>query len=511
MFENERDFRKTVARMRIDTQPDPAHRERLRRQMLATYEAAGTSTDTPVPAVASTQPRRVSLVLLKLAVAALIVLGVGVGIHRLLHLDRGPLTFDQVRQATQKMVWLHAVVTEYRDGQVRTDQQWNNFADGQAYTLMDDGSVVHADYGAAHKKFLYSPHVKAMVVTDLPSEGLFGARSAHTLIDSFAMFAAKDTAAVNEWSDQYAGKSVRVFELDQADPGLKVDGRTVLQLKLRLMADPETKRLIAAHIEKHGTRGDLLAREEWVISYPQSGPAGIHDLGVPATVRVLDQTSRTIGTPGEEPRPIGTPQNAGRSQWVPVEIELPKPLFVGTPEDNRVPNLERPRGRPRPPFLAPPGTTNVALGKPVTSSEKDPLVGTLEMVTDGDKEAADGSFVELGPGLQFVTIDLEGRYEIYAVVVWHYHQQPRVYFDVIVQTSNDPGFGRNARTLFNNDLDRSADLTRGEDLHYTETNEGKLIDAQGVVARYVRLYSNGNTSDDLNHYIEVEVYGKPAE
>jgi hypothetical protein len=24
----------------------------------------------------------------------------------------------------------------------------------------------------------------------------------------------------------------------------------------------------------------------------------------------------------------------------------------------------------------------------------------------------------------------------------------------------------------------------------------------------VRLYSNGNTANDMNHYIEVEVYGK---
>jgi hypothetical protein len=33
----------------------------------------------------------------------------------------------------------------------------------------------------------------------------------------------------------------------------------------------------------------------------------------------------------------------------------------------------------------------------------------------------------------------------------------------------------------------------------------------GVQGRFVRLYSAGNTSDDANHYIEVEVYGKPVE
>ena len=45
---------------------------------------------------------------------------------------------------------------------------------------------------------------------------------------------------------------------------------------------------------------------------------------------------------------------------VPIELELPKPMFVGTPQDTKVENLEKPLGRPRPPFLAPKGTTNVA-------------------------------------------------------------------------------------------------------------------------------------------------------
>jgi hypothetical protein len=40
--------------------------------------------------------------------------------------------------------------------------------------------------------------------------------------------------------------------------------------------------------------------------------------------------------------------------------------------------------------------------------------------------------------------------------------------------------------------------------------EGRLFDPKAVAARYVRLYSNGNTVNDLNHYVEVEVYGTPV-
>jgi hypothetical protein len=203
--------------------------------------------------------------------------------------------------------------------------------------------------------------------------------------------------------------------------------------------------------------------------------------------------------------------NKDKSKLLPLDITLPKPMFVDTPHDRRVGNLEKPAGKPRPPFLVPAGTTNVALGKPVSSSDEEPIIGEIEMITDGDKEAADGSYVELGPSVQQVTIDLEAMYEIYAIVVWHYHKQPIVYFDVVAQVADDADFITNLKTLFNNDIDNTAGLGIGTNMHYTETNEGKLIDAKGVEARYVRLYSNGNNANDLNHYIEVEVYGKPVE
>ncbi|MHC4623310.1 MAG: hypothetical protein ACYS4W_05340 [Planctomycetota bacterium] len=198
------------------------------------------------------------------------------------------------------------------------------------------------------------------------------------------------------------------------------------------------------------------------------------------------------------------------TQMVPLSIKLPKPMFVGTPQNIRVPNLEKPLGKPRGPFLAPAGTENVAFGRPVASTDPEPIIGEIAMVTDGDKEATDGSYVELAPFLHSVTIDLGAMHDIYAILIWHYHKQARVYFDVVVQVADDPDFITNVRTLFNNDIDNSSGLGVGKGMHYVETSEGKLIDAKGVRARYVRLHSNGNSSNDLNHYVEVEVFGKPA-
>jgi hypothetical protein len=205
-------------------------------------------------------------------------------------------------------------------------------------------------------------------------------------------------------------------------------------------------------------------------------------------------------------------ENKTGENLVPLELKLPKPAFRGTPK--HVPpgtNLEPPRKGPRPPLMVPKGLRNVALGKKVTSSDNEPIIGELKFVTDGDKEASEGSYVELGPGLQWVQIDLKEKYKLHALLVWHYHANAQVYHDVVVQVADDADFITNVRTVFNNDHDNSSGLGLGESKEYWETYEGKLIDAQGVEARYVRLYSKGSTADDQNHYTEVEVYALPAE
>ncbi len=195
----------------------------------------------------------------------------------------------------------------------------------------------------------------------------------------------------------------------------------------------------------------------------------------------------------------------------PIPLRLPKPAFKGTPK--HVPpnsNLEKPRKGRRPALLAPKGTANISAGKKVSSSDDDPIIGEAALITDGDKEAGEGSYVEFGPGVQYVQIDLDQGFAVHAVLVWHYHGSARVYHDVIVQVSDDKDFITGVTTLYNNDHDNSSGLGLGRDKEYWDTYEGRLIDAKGVVGRYVRLYSNGSTSDDQNHYTEVEVFGLPV-
>ncbi len=193
-----------------------------------------------------------------------------------------------------------------------------------------------------------------------------------------------------------------------------------------------------------------------------------------------------------------------------LKLDLPKPVFVGTPKNIKVENLEVASAAKREPLQVPADVTNLAEGKEVTASDEEPIIGDMEQVTDGDKEAADGSYVEFGPGAQWVQIDLGQSSEVYAVVLWHYHSMARVYNDVVIKIADDADMISNVQTIFNNDHDNSSNLGVGKDKAYIETNEGKVIDAKGVKGRYLRLYSNGNTANELNDYIEVEAYGRPV-
>lgn len=193
-----------------------------------------------------------------------------------------------------------------------------------------------------------------------------------------------------------------------------------------------------------------------------------------------------------------------------LKIKYPKPLVKGTEVPKGIPNLEKARAKGAKPKLLeiPKGCKNVAVDKEVTGSDEDPSVGELDMITDGD---ADGrEFVQFKKGLQNIVIDLEEEYELHAVHLWHYHVEPRVYYDVVIQVSNDPDFITGVKTVFNNDHDNSSGLGKGKDKNYIEEFYGKSIKIKPTKGQYVRLWSKGSSGDKANHYVEVQVYGKES-
>ena len=147
-------------------------------------------------------------------------------------------------------------------------------------------------------------------------------------------------------------------------------------------------------------------------------------------------------------------------------------------------------------------SANAAAGKTVTASTT--MTGSAALATDGNKDTA--NHLGVNQGLQWIQIDLGAGYSINKINLWHYFGDGRTYHDVIVRTSTTADFSSGVNTVFNNDTNNSAGFGAGSDTEYAETSSGKTINFSPVNARYVRLYSDGSSSNAFNHYVEVEVW-----
>lgn len=204
-------------------------------------------------------------------------------------------------------------------------------------------------------------------------------------------------------------------------------------------------------------------------------------------LRLVDKAKVTGGSPGY-------PKNA------------PTPPHLRVDEEKRAP------------FMVPPGTVNLALGKPATASqaEEDIIEGELAQITDGVKLCEDTDCVWFGPEPTWIQVDLGQSSTIYGIGIWHFYKNPVIYKDVIVQIADDAEFTQNKRTLFNNDRDDSAGEGKGDDTAYIARWWGELVDTRGdnkdgTAARYVRVWTNGGEhEDDQIKFVEIDVYGKAA-
>lgn len=152
---------------------------------------------------------------------------------------------------------------------------------------------------------------------------------------------------------------------------------------------------------------------------------------------------RHISKPPPVPPPVA---------WSPFVLQTRKMIFDGPwypkfqPDSPDLDPSQRNGGWKNggrwPPVILPTGIQNVALKRPVTASTV-PVNGAPAWITDEKiDETHDDECLDLGQGLQWVQIDLQARYTIYAIVLWRPVVEGHPYRDVIVQLSDDPLFQR---------------------------------------------------------------------
>ena len=199
------------------------------------------------------------------------------------------------------------------------------------------------------------------------------------------------------------------------------------------------------------------------------------------------------------------------SDKVAIKFEIPPPHSSGTPKEVKSDNLEPDPGpgKYRAPIMVPAGfDKKLTTEDTVVTTSEEAVTGDNEFVVDADKTPDATCMLQLPGGLQWVQLDLGAEKTVSAVCVWHDQGDDRVYKDVIIQLSNDAKFAEGVTTIFNNDHDNSAGRGKGTDKEYRERNDGRPVDGKMTKARYVRCYSAGSTSEPVNNYVEIEVFGK---
>ncbi len=435
--------------------------------------------------------------------------------------DSTTALMERIASIMQSPQWVEVHYREQVGDQVAERRKWINYQKQKVLTTTQDGSAWCFDY-KNQLQYNYDPESNIVLISNLPRSSSFlptsSSNALHLILENY--HPRRSYISQRQRQESRDGRLFKVFEVTQAaNEGNKADA---VVTKHTLVVDAKSSKLVSGQTSFVDEQGDVTGAVAMSLNYAEKGPESIYELHVPENATVIDTTGTIAAhepvfdsTPEEylrkeKPRDeIKTPEKV---ELTTLDIEYPRQHFEYLPQYliDEVHNLQPLRVGRRAPFYAPRGTEVVSDRKPVVVSGT-LKSGAISMIVDGDRDSGKGAYVELGNGLQSITIDLQDAYEIYALTIWHYHMQPRVYYDVIVQFADDAGFTRNVQTVFNNDDDNSAGFGFGNELNYVETYEGKLIDCGGRTARYIRLYSNGNNENDLNHYCEVEVYGLPAE
>jgi Na+-transporting NADH:ubiquinone oxidoreductase subunit NqrC len=298
-----------------------------------------------------------------------------------------------------------------------------------------------------------------------------------------------------------------------------------------LAVGPAKQKILALNIYEHQETpglGGRISEPQWLARFQgvplvTDGVPGViisSKLKGPNVVHAISNASKTMYQ-------VGKMINLGIVRFLSGGMELMEFRLVskdkvtkgtgGYPTNAPKPPHLRKNEEKRAPFMVPPGTKNLALGKEVVHSEEAVAVeGEVEQITDGIKFCEAEHYVEFGPEPMWVQIDLGQPSTIFGVGLWHFYKNPIIYNDVIVQVADDAEFTKNKRTLFNNDHDNSAGEGTGKDDAYIARWWGELVDTRGedksgIVARYVRVWSNRGASEDhFPRFVEIDVYGKPV-
>jgi hypothetical protein len=253
MFKDEADFEKVVGRLNIDTEPNPEHREKLRRQMLSIFNQTEQEPSTRIIVFRALRRITMKSPVTKIAAAAAIIIAVSLCIHFLGgSIDGASVAWSQVVEQISSH-------TRYKCRQRVVREQGPQIPTMQIYHLnlqqrrqeVEDGSIHIIDLRGENPITveLYPDQKKAIVTNILG----FGPKKDPDIIDMVKRFEQQSTERLG--TKKVNGKILHGFR-----------HRPNEHNEFTVWVDPATKLPVEVEI-KHLNRGQTLFLDEFEFDF----------------------------------------------------------------------------------------------------------------------------------------------------------------------------------------------------------------------------------------------------
>ena len=250
MFKDEADFQKVVGRLNIDTEPNPEHRQKLRRQMLSVFKQAEQESATRIIVFRALRRITMKSSITKIATVAAIIIAVNVGIYFLG--DGSSVAWSQVVEQINSH-------TKYKCRQRVVREQGPQVPTMEVYHLnlqqrrqeVEDGSIQIIDMrGENGIEVQFYPDQKKAIVTTLIG---FGPKQDPDLIEMVKRYEQESPERLG--TKKVNGKTLQGF---RHKPNEYND--------FTVWVDPDTKLPVEIEL-KHPTVGQTIYMDEFEFDF----------------------------------------------------------------------------------------------------------------------------------------------------------------------------------------------------------------------------------------------------
>ena len=291
MFKDESEFKKIIARLNIDTEPNPAHRETLRRQMLSVFNETAQQSQKRTTPLGVLRRTIMKSPITKLAAAAVIIAAIMLGMYALTgSVEVTSITMAQVRQAMQRIDWMQIINKGGNENEPRIQSphiDWYSF-DSKVQVSIAMRRIVYIDF-KTRKQLWWNPAGKNIYEQTIEQTREFadGAAGPFEMIDkTFRIIQAEHNSEIVKELGTYEGQKVDVWTIIRDVKNLPGATRT-----LTVYIDVDRKLPVAATYDHTQEDGTVLRESNIEFKYPETGPADIYEAGAPRSAQVKPESN----------------------------------------------------------------------------------------------------------------------------------------------------------------------------------------------------------------------------